>query len=479
MVGGAALALRAVRTDKLLPLIGSAVLFGFAFNTKMLQGYIALPAVFAVYLYASKLGWKKKRPSTSPSATVALAVSSFWWATAVVPGPRRRPALHRRLDRRHRLEPDHGLQRPRPGLRRRGQRRRRRGGGGSFAGTAGLGRMFNDILGGQISWLIPFAVDRARRRPGPARPGPAHRRERAALVLWGGWLVLHYLTFAMAEGTMHPYYTTALAPGIAALTGAGGVCCGAPSAAVTPVVLGAAGRRRGHRHLGDRAAAPGLRLEHLAVAGRRRGHGPRDRGPVRLRIGAPAPGPAARRPRALRSSRPSRVRRRTPPRRPAPTRSRRRAWATAPTRRPVRRPAAAWAVPAAVAAGAASAAATAVVPATGRAAPSRAARRTGSSPAAATARCSRVAAAVSCRRAARPVARTGSPAAAPAASPRSAAARLPAAPATRCGTGGRRRHGGGGGMGGSVDSQLISYLEKHQDGAKWLLAVSNSQSAAS
>ncbi|MFJ4940401.1 ArnT family glycosyltransferase, partial [Streptomyces pseudovenezuelae] len=38
MVGGAALALRAVRTDRLLPLIGSAVLFGLAFNTKMLQG---------------------------------------------------------------------------------------------------------------------------------------------------------------------------------------------------------------------------------------------------------------------------------------------------------------------------------------------------------------------------------------------------------------------------------------------------------
>jgi 4-amino-4-deoxy-L-arabinose transferase-like glycosyltransferase len=36
---------------------------------------------------------------------------------------------------------------------------------------------------------------------------------------------------------------------------------------------------------------------------------------------------------------------------------------------------------------------------------------------------------------------------------------------------------GRGGMGGSVDSELIAYLEKHQDGAKWLLAVSNSQSA--
>ncbi|MDV9174880.1 hypothetical protein R6V09_32805, partial [Streptomyces sp. W16] len=44
---------------------------------------------------------------------------------------------------------------------------------------------------------------------------------------------------------------------------------------------------------------------------------------------------------------------------------------------------------------------------------------------------------------------------------------------TRGGFGG----GGGGGMGGTTSSALVSYLEKHQDGAKWLLAVSNSQSA--
>ncbi|MER7972721.1 hypothetical protein ABTX35_27635, partial [Streptomyces sp. NPDC096080] len=58
------------------------------------------------------------------------------------------------------------------------------------------------------------------------------------------------------------------------------------------------------------------------------------------------------------------------------------------------------------------------------------------------------------------------------------------------GTGGTARGGmggggmGGGGMGGGpgggmggADSELITYLEKHQDGATWLLAVSNSQSA--
>jgi 4-amino-4-deoxy-L-arabinose transferase-like glycosyltransferase len=37
--------------------------------------------------------------------------------------------------------------------------------------------------------------------------------------------------------------------------------------------------------------------------------------------------------------------------------------------------------------------------------------------------------------------------------------------------------GPGGGMGGA-SSELIAYLKKHRDGAKWLLAVSNSQGAA-
>ncbi|MDQ0760992.1 glycosyltransferase family 39 protein [Streptomyces canus] len=222
MVGGAALALRAVRTDRLLPLIGSAVLFGLAFNTKMLQGYIALPAVFAVYVYASRLGWRRKAVNLALAAG-ALAVSSFWWATAVslVPADDR-PYIGGSTDGSawNLIMGYNGLGRVLGGE---GNGGGGGGGGGTFAGTAGLGRMFNDILGGQISWLIPFAF--LALVAGLVLCGRAPRTDatRAALVLWGGWLVLHYLTFAMAEGTMHPYYTTALAPGIAALTGAGGV----------------------------------------------------------------------------------------------------------------------------------------------------------------------------------------------------------------------------------------------------------------
>ncbi len=222
MVAGAALGLRAVRTERLLPLIGSAVCFGFAFNTKLLQGYIALPAVFAVYLFASKLGWKKKVVQLA-LATVALAVSSFWWATVVSLVPASdRPYIGGSTDGTawDLIMGYDGFGRVFGGE---GNGGGGGGGGGTFAGTAGIGRMFNDILGGQISWLLPFSA--IALIAGLTLVGRAPRTDptRAALVLWGGWTLLHYVTFSMAQGTMHPYYTTALAPGIAALCGGGGV----------------------------------------------------------------------------------------------------------------------------------------------------------------------------------------------------------------------------------------------------------------
>lgn len=225
MVAGAALGLRAVRTEKLLPLIGSAVCFGFAFNTKLLQGYIALPAVFAVYLLASKLGWKKKVVQLA-LATVALAVSSFWWATAVSLVPASdRPYIGGSTDGTawDLIMGYDGFGRVFGGEGNGGGGAGGGGGGGTFAGTAGLGRMFNDILGGQISWLLPFSA--IALIAGLVLVGRAPRTDatRAALVMWGGWTLLHYVTFSMAQGTMHPYYTTALAPGIAALCGGGGV----------------------------------------------------------------------------------------------------------------------------------------------------------------------------------------------------------------------------------------------------------------
>ncbi|MCL6671369.1 ArnT family glycosyltransferase, partial [Streptomyces panaciradicis] len=221
MVAGAALALRATRDERLLPLLGSAACFGLAFNTKLLAGWIALPAVFALYVYASKAPWAKRTVNLLLAALV-LAVSSFWWAIAVSLVPAAdRPYIGGSTDGSawDLIMGYDGLGRVFGGEGNGGGG----GGGGGFSGSAGLGRMFNDILGGQISWLLPFSA--IALVGGLVLCGRAPRADlrRMALVLWGGWTVLHYVIFATAQGTMHPYYTTALAPGIAALCGGGGV----------------------------------------------------------------------------------------------------------------------------------------------------------------------------------------------------------------------------------------------------------------
>jgi 4-amino-4-deoxy-L-arabinose transferase-like glycosyltransferase len=51
---------------------------------------------------------------------------------------------------------------------------------------------------------------------------PRTDRARAGAVLWGGWLLVTGLTFSYMSGTIHPYYTVALAPAIAAMVGVGG-----------------------------------------------------------------------------------------------------------------------------------------------------------------------------------------------------------------------------------------------------------------
>ena len=94
---------------------------------------------------------------------------------------------------------------------------------GGMWGPTGITRLFNDEMGGQVSWLIPAALIaivgllvvtlRARRSD----------KVRAATILWGSWLVVSGLVFSFAAGIIHPYYNVVLAPPIGALIGIGGV----------------------------------------------------------------------------------------------------------------------------------------------------------------------------------------------------------------------------------------------------------------
>ncbi|MBC6466427.1 glycosyltransferase family 39 protein [Actinomadura alba] len=215
--------LTAIRTGALLPLLGSAVAIGCAFNTKMLQAYLVLPVFALGYLLFAPPSFARRFARLLLAGAV-LAVSSFWWMIVVdlIPAASR-PYVGGSRDGTvwDLVVGYNGLGRVFGGE---GPTFDGGGGGGaSFGGVPGAGRLFNEIVGGQISWLLPFAV--IALIAGVALRGRAPRTDavRASLALWGGWLAVHYAVFSFAQGTFHPYYVTAMSPAIAALAGAGEV----------------------------------------------------------------------------------------------------------------------------------------------------------------------------------------------------------------------------------------------------------------
>ncbi len=83
--------------------------------------------------------------------------------------------------------------------------------------------MFSSEFGTQISWLLPAALILLVALAWLTRRAPRTDRSRAALLLWGGWLLVTVGVFSFMSGIIHPYYTVALAPAIGALVGIGGV----------------------------------------------------------------------------------------------------------------------------------------------------------------------------------------------------------------------------------------------------------------
>src|SRR5450759_2048184 len=53
------------------------------------------------------------------------------------------------------------------------------------------------------------------------RRTPRTDRTRAALALWGGWLIVTGMVFSYMQGTIHPYYAVRLAPAVPALVAVG------------------------------------------------------------------------------------------------------------------------------------------------------------------------------------------------------------------------------------------------------------------
>jgi 4-amino-4-deoxy-L-arabinose transferase-like glycosyltransferase len=221
MIAGAWATSRAIETGRTKWLLWAGVFVGFGFLTKMLQALLVVPAYALAYLFAGppKLG---KRIVQLLLSGLAVIVSAGWYIAIVELWPKSSRPFIGGSQNNSLLELALGYN----GLGRlSGDETGSVGGGGGGGGwgQTGLLRMFDSDQGGQISWLLPAALILLAGGLAVTWRRTRTDRQRAALILWGGWLLVTGLTFSVMQGIFHAYYTVALAPAIGAVVGMGAV----------------------------------------------------------------------------------------------------------------------------------------------------------------------------------------------------------------------------------------------------------------
>ncbi len=203
-------------------LIGVGALIGFAFLAKMMQAFLVLPGFALVYMIAAPTSVRRRTAQLLAGGAVMIA-SAGWWVAIVALWPASsRPMIDGSSDNSilNLIWEYNGIGRLTgsgggPGGGAGG------GPGANFSGSAGVFRLFNDLMGGQAAWFIPAALVVFVGGLVWRRRAPRTDRIRAGLIIWGSWLLVTAAVFSFSKGTIHTYYTVALAPAFAALAGVG------------------------------------------------------------------------------------------------------------------------------------------------------------------------------------------------------------------------------------------------------------------
>jgi 4-amino-4-deoxy-L-arabinose transferase-like glycosyltransferase len=226
MVASAWLLVRAIETGRTKFLVWCGAVVGLAFMTKMLQGWMIVPALAAAYLLAGPPRLLTRLWQLALAGLTMVVVSAAWpvavslWPASSRPyiGGSTNGSVWDLIFGYNGFGRLTGAEGGGPGG---GGGSFGGGGGPSFGGTSGLWRMFNEQVGGQVAWLLPFAAVALLGGLWLTRRAPRTDLRRAGLVLFGLWAIVHVAVFSTQQGIFHPYYVSALAPAVAALTGFG------------------------------------------------------------------------------------------------------------------------------------------------------------------------------------------------------------------------------------------------------------------
>ncbi|WP_411346921.1 glycosyltransferase family 39 protein [Paenibacillus sp. WLX2291] len=275
--------LKGVRLQKIGWIVGGFAMIGVAFNEKMLQAYMILPALYLFYLLAYKVNWKKKL-SVLVLGTIALAGVSLSWPVIVDSVPAdQRPYIGSsqtnsvlelafgyngvsRLTGETQSFGNMGGGGGMPGMTGTttengatatgttggatsttgqtstengaagnamgagmqggnmqppgGSDNGRRTGGMFNTGEVGPFRLFQKELSGQASLLLPFAIISLIALFAGVRRNNWRRLEHTEIVFWLMWLIPVAGFFSIAN-FFHQYYLIMLAPPVAAIAAAG------------------------------------------------------------------------------------------------------------------------------------------------------------------------------------------------------------------------------------------------------------------
>ncbi|HEX3432747.1 MAG TPA: glycosyltransferase family 39 protein [Solirubrobacteraceae bacterium] len=259
---------RAVENGRWRTLIWSGVLVGLAFNTKTLAAYLAVPGIALAVLLGARSPISRRLLALL-AAGLAMVVVSFCWMAVVEATPKsQRPYVGSSTNNTElgltfsyngfgRVGGQTGGPGQIPvgagGVARKVSPVREKPGEAThthtapeapektvllpngrarnpiaFGGPTGPFRLFGRGLGDQGAWLVPFALvgllafallvlGDGRRRGWQ----PADRARLALLLAFGGWFVVEAAVLSLSKGIVHPYYVSALGPGVAAMVGAG------------------------------------------------------------------------------------------------------------------------------------------------------------------------------------------------------------------------------------------------------------------
>ena len=215
-------------------------IIGIGFNIKSLEAFLVLPAFYITYFLTQQGDFKKKCIHLLIATLVLIITSLPWFIVVDSISPDERPYvgssqtnsefelatgynglghfLGSRVRRPGQTSVSAQVNVPIPGNTMPSGNVRQLGGMRGGTGTAGLFRLFNGQVGGQIGWMLPLALIGIFIGLYQARTGELSEKSRISVLFWSCWLIPEIVFFSVAQG-FRLYYLVMMAPAIAALAG--------------------------------------------------------------------------------------------------------------------------------------------------------------------------------------------------------------------------------------------------------------------